>query len=47
MLDQEQIGNFCINPDSCSIDFDAQAGLSLFYATFDGKLAIAFCLNFR
>lgn len=37
MLDAEGIKQLQTDSNTLSLDFDPQAGLTLFYATFDGK----------
>ena len=37
MMDSEGIAQLQLSRDTLQIDYDASAGTSLFYATFDGK----------
>lgn len=37
LMDSEGISQLRVAPETLHINFDPEAGLSLFYATFDGK----------
>ena len=45
LMDAEGIGQMQLNTETLHLDFNEESGLSLFYATFDGKCHIPFCLK--